>query len=228
MMDSDAASRLDLRIRLIADNAAGSLTELGELITEAKAGHIHLTLGFRSWTAYIADALANLQLAMTPQVRQELVDRLAREGMSQRAIAQAVGVSQKTVDRDLDKVAQVSRHDSPVVVPLHPQEPRQPWFEKGSAAQLSGSAVTGIDGKTYPKPSVTPERKPRPRRPITDAFVGALMELRRATEKLERLSNDDRFDRNTESLSRNRNELTRYRDSVDRVIGKFDAEAATQ
>jgi hypothetical protein len=132
-LDRDAAVRLDKRIRLMADTARDNLAKIAMLVDEAKAGQIHEALGFPSWTAYLADALGG-QLELSTDTRRAVVELMAGEGMSQRAIAAAVGVSQKTVDRDLDKV---SHGDSPEPAP-----------------------VTGLDGKTYtppaPKPAPTP------------------------------------------------------------------------
>lgn len=141
-LDVAAATRLDTRIRLMAGTVRDNLIKLGELVDEAKTGQIHVALGFASWTAYLADALGG-QLELTTESRRAVVELLAGEGMSQRAIATAVGVSQKTVDRDLDHV---SHGDSP--------EPA-----------ASPEPVTGLDGKTYtpkPKPDPKPEKIPPP------------------------------------------------------------------
>ncbi len=111
-LDLGSSERLDRRIRLMADTIRDNIAKLAGLIEEAKQGQIHVALGFASWTAYLADALGG-RLELDTDSRREVVALMAGEGMSQRAIAQAVGVSQKTVDRDLDKVTQVSHGDSP-------------------------------------------------------------------------------------------------------------------
>lgn len=117
------AERLDARIRALASTVRDNLTELSELVAEARSGAVHVALGFASWTAYLADALGG-RIELNTESRREVVAFLAGEGMSQRAIADIAGVSQKTVDRDLDHV---SHHDSPDAV------------------------VTGLDGKSYPR-----------------------------------------------------------------------------
>lgn len=58
--------------------------------------------------------------------------------------------------------------------------------------------ITGTDGKSYPAP--TEQKKPN-RRPITDAARDAGWELRKTVEKLGRLLNDDRFNRNREEMA---------------------------
>jgi hypothetical protein len=95
------AERLDKRIRLLADDINNKLTKLYELVELAKVGEIHVVLGFPSWTAYIADVFGG-QVRLERDQRREVVGYLSGEGMSQRAIAETVGVGVGTVNRDLD------------------------------------------------------------------------------------------------------------------------------
>jgi phage N-6-adenine-methyltransferase len=132
-LDEVSAKRLDQRIRLVAGNVRESLTKIATLLAEAKAAQIHESLGFRSWTAYLADALGG-QLELPGDTRQELVALLAGEGMSTRAIATATGASKSTVSRDI----QVSHRGTP------------------DAGDPAPAPVTGLDGKTYPKPEPKP------------------------------------------------------------------------
>jgi len=132
-MDRDAAHRLDSRIRLLAGNVADNLTKLTDLIAEAQAGQIHLTLGFKSWPAYLASALAKLKMALDADSRRELVSTLTGAGMSQRAIAQAVGVNQATVSRD-----QKVMHDAS---PVEPRPNRSPKLERRAAWQQQEAAA---------------------------------------------------------------------------------------
>src|SRR5258706_188459 len=75
---------------------------------DAKNGQIHLALGHHSWTAYLADVV---QIGSQDRdERRKIIALLSGEGMSQRAIASVVGVSQKTVDRDIGEVS----HDDSV------------------------------------------------------------------------------------------------------------------
>ena len=62
-------------------------------------------LGFKSWTDYVAEVVGKDMTKLPVDDRRQIVELLAGEGMSQRQIAAAVGVSQKTVDRDLDQVS---------------------------------------------------------------------------------------------------------------------------
>jgi transposase len=101
------AKSLDKKIRSAADKVArshektlGLFDELGALLTQAQAGEIHKALGLKSWTAYIADSL-NIDVPQRED-RKAVVSFLSGQGLSQRAIAAMTGVSQKTIDRDLE------------------------------------------------------------------------------------------------------------------------------
>ena len=99
-------------------------------------------LGFKSWTDYVADVVGKDMTKLPVDDRRQIVELLAGEGMSQRQIAAAVGVSQKTVDRDLD---QVSHNDSPDDQVITEPKP-----------------ITGRDGKTY-RPGGTARRPTKQR-----------------------------------------------------------------
>jgi hypothetical protein len=94
------AKALDKKIRAASDKVSTSTENLLDLLEEAAAGNIHEALELPSWTAWFADAV---QISISDKhERKELVKLMSGKGMSQRAIAGTLGVSQKTVDRDLD------------------------------------------------------------------------------------------------------------------------------
>jgi DNA-binding Lrp family transcriptional regulator len=102
--DTELAEKLDRMIRETADalqDAADAVEEqweeLKRLVAEAKATDIHSVLGFKSWPAYVADAIG-LNPSNIGQ-RFKCVEFLVSEGMSQRAIANMLGVGVATVNR---------------------------------------------------------------------------------------------------------------------------------
>jgi hypothetical protein len=99
-MDRADAERLDKRIRLLVGTINDNLDKLYELVEQAKTGQIHKALDYPSWTAWAADTI-KIQVRLDRGQRRELVGYLSGEGMSQRAIADVVGVDQKTVSNDL-------------------------------------------------------------------------------------------------------------------------------
>lgn len=129
-MDHAAAKRLDQRIRLLVGTINENIAKLHDLVDEAKRGDVHVALGYSSWTAYLSDVFT-VTVRLDRDQRRELVGYLSGEGMSQRAIADVVGVDQKTVSNDVRAREEFSSPD-PTPAP-----------------------VTGLDGKTYrPKPKL--------------------------------------------------------------------------
>lgn len=99
MSEADAR-RLTERIRITATNYAETKAKLLELVDMAKAGAAHVSLGYKSWTAYLSDVLSDEPLRLARDDRRELVPRLRDEGMSTPAIAKVLGVNAETVRRD--------------------------------------------------------------------------------------------------------------------------------
>lgn len=206
MVSVDEARRLTERIRLTAHSARESIEKLHTLVDEAKAGNVHLALGYPSWTAYLSEVLGEEPLRLARDQRQELVGFLAGEGMSTRAIAPIVGTSHMTVQNDLSGVKNFTADDQ-----TEPEAADE--FDGGDWVEPEGdepieakivedepARVTGMDGKSYPKPAPAAPRA-TPRRPLTDAARDAGQELRKAIERLERLTADDRFNRNKNEVA---------------------------
>jgi len=95
------AERLDKRIRLMAQTTRDNFEKVARLLDDAKRGQVHEVLGFKSWTAYVADAVGG-QIQLSGDARAAMVQMLAGDGMSVRAIAAATGVSKSTVSNDLN------------------------------------------------------------------------------------------------------------------------------
>lgn len=183
-MSERDATQLTEKIRITAHNYADARQKLQGYVAEAKAGNAHLSLGYASWTAYLADVLGEEPMRLARGERQEMVQMLSAEGMSTRAIAPIVGAHHDTVASDL-KVAHVG---NPTPTP-----------------------VQGMDGKTYARPRPTDEQwqayadeqaaaKPK-RRPLTDQSNEAGWELAKAVEKVERIITDDRLPANRDVVT---------------------------
>jgi hypothetical protein len=174
-----AAGQLDTEIRVLADATLDNMNKIRDLLAEAKVGQIHVVLGFQSWPAYVADALTG-RLRVDSHTRKEIVAMMAGEGMSERAIAKAVAVSQSTVNRDL---AEVSHDDS--------------------ADAALPDKVDALDGKQHPRrPKPEPMADvPKPRRNrFTDDIGKACDDMRsiadrivRQTKTIHALRGDDRY-----------------------------------
>ena len=136
------ARELDSAIRAVARQMHLAWEALVALVETAKAQNIHETLGFASWTAYVADALDG-QWQLERDKRGEVVRFLAEQGMSQRAIARISGLGRTTVQRELE------------VAPL-------------------GQLITGLDGKTYPRPEPQVAQLRPPDEESDEAFLARM------------------------------------------------------
>src|SRR3982750_4576359 len=100
VMSESAARDLYEQIRDAAEQIRDRMEQLHELLIEAREGSAHVALGMPSWTAFLSAAFADQPLALDREQRRELVAYLAAEGMSTRAIAPIVGVSERTAAYD--------------------------------------------------------------------------------------------------------------------------------
>lgn len=212
-MDRAEAERVTERIRLKLDSAANVLDSLGALVADAYQRRADLALGYDSWSAYADAEFAEQTRNLAAPIRRELVGRLTEAGMSTRAIAPAVGVaSDSTVRADLAKVRD---HRAP--------DPLAEEKAKGRVVKLTGPGsllhsepvehidmatgevlteprkVTGLDGKTYPRPEVK-GAQPR-RRPLVDQAQDAAVNLTSAIERVARIFADDRLPQNREQVA---------------------------
>lgn len=181
VLDLKDAKSLDTKIRLLSNTVRDNLHKIAALVEEAKRGQIHVALGFNSWTAYLADALGG-QLKLDTDARRAVVALMSGHGASQRTIAQAVGTSQKTVNRDL----QVSHNDSPEGT-------------GESCADGKADLSTGLDGKNYSRDR--PARVSR-RKPFMNSVSPVRKDLARARKKLQTVLADNRFRSNREVIIR--------------------------
>ena len=129
LLSAGEAQRLTQRIKLTASSVRDGLFKLRNLVEEAKSSNAWQVLGFQSWTAYLADTLADEPMRLGRDERQELVGYLAGEGLSTRAIAPIVAVTHETVAQDLK---------APVrnLTPEPPVEPAAPVATGESAARV--------------------------------------------------------------------------------------------
>ena len=88
---NDLPEVIDSELRREARTVAWSMVRFRQLIARAKAKRIHEALGFKSWTAYVADVIGIEMTKLPVDDRRQIVALLAGEGMSQRAIAPSSG-----------------------------------------------------------------------------------------------------------------------------------------
>lgn len=227
-MTEHEARRVTERIRAIAVTVKDQLEKLQTLLNEARDGEAWRVLGYASWTAYLADVMGEQPLRLPRDERQQIVGYLAGEGMSSRAIAPIVGATHSTVQQDvkaggrnLPPEPQVNTVTGEVSVDYVTDQAdldtalADAGFETESEAPAPAQSITGRDGKQYTRPEPqTPRRAPLP-----DAFWRATYDLTKVTERLGRLTQDDRFPQNAEKVATaNRSDLLRASDLLHQVI----------
>jgi hypothetical protein len=160
------AKALDKRIRSASNRVAQDMNTLIDLLEQAFTGQIHVTLGLPSWPAYVKEA-ADIQVSDRYE-RKEYAKLMSGKGMSQRVIADVLGVSQKTIDRDLDGV------------------------------DFEDDTITTVDGKKAPrnKPpkEVEPEEEPPAKVPtVAEDFRDEVYQLQNDVEAFKAVIEDERF-----------------------------------
>lgn len=173
------AVALDKRIRSQGDKLDTSAAAFAELLEQAAVGQIHVALELPSWTAYVADVARDNQflqmLVKNKTDRKELAVKMSAAGMSQRAIASAFGVSQKTIDRDLEG----EEFETDTITDLSGKT--QPRNKPAKNDNVIDAEVVDVD---------VPEAK---QAPITQDFKDEMYQLANDVEALQEVMDDDRF-----------------------------------
>lgn len=201
-------------------------------------GRVWIALAYDSWAEWCECELGGLKLP-APK-RREVVAELASSGMSNPAIADAIGVDQSTVYRD--KLATGFADAKPVVgqdgktYTAPRPKPAAPEPEPVIDAEIVCRDCDGYGCETCvpedgPEPTgpaavepelATQERKSR-QRPLPDAFGSANYELRKAVERVVRLTADHRMKRNKDQIvGANLSDLIRARDALNGVIQQLE------
>jgi hypothetical protein len=199
-LNESAAKRLDSRIRLMVKAIQDNVDKLYGLVQQAKQGQIHITLGFDSWTAYLAEVV-HVQPSSI-EGRRALVALLSGEGMSQRGIASVVGVSKKTVQNDQEQVdtKYPPAADEPAGHLCLPDVGNTTSKPEATPLGPVRTNVIGLDGKSYRRKPKEHEQRPRSKTPplnVADDFTTDLSKIGdridKLSRKLEALRHDDRY-----------------------------------
>ncbi|MCW2165095.1 hypothetical protein B0I12_002250 [Microbacterium hydrothermale] len=186
ILSKSEAERLTQEIKLTASGIRNNLFKLRNQIDTAKSSNVWQMLGFASWTAWLSDTLSEEPMRVSREERLELVEYLAGEGLSARAIAPIVGISKSQAAKDKAEVS-TSGHDSPGLPGMADADEDEP-MSPAAPAPLA-PVVQGLDGKSYPKPNLRPVTLTA----ITDDARAAGVALRKAIERLDRIREDERF-----------------------------------
>lgn len=211
-LDQVAARRLTDKIKIGVEG-------IWHLIEEAYTSRAWQALGYSSWDDYCTREFGTSRIGIPREEQPQRVSSLRDAGLSIRAIRSATGLAKDTIA----KAIEVSQPGTPGAGAPNPAPVSVAPVSAGGGeapadtGQPAPRPITGIDGKTYPRPE--PKSPRAPRRAITDQFFDAAFDLGKAVERVSRLSQDDRFPHNKEKIAtKHRNDLIRARDLVTQVI----------
>ncbi len=237
-LDQSAAERRAERIRLRLDAIADNYTTVMPMIREAIELHDDVALGYRSVSEYVADRFGGALHRLGVDVRRQVVRELNAAGLSTRAIAPVVGVTDRQVRYDVKAGGKDFPPDPLVNLTTGEvsDDYQTPANVAGAEAEVvrvepsteptSGAAprpsVVGIDGKTYTQPVNAPRTARRRRQPLADQFFDVAFNLSKVIERVVRLTDDDRFPRNAEKVAaKHRNDLIRLHGLLQEVIDRL-------
>jgi hypothetical protein len=140
------------------------------LVECAKEARDHELLGYPSWTAYVAAEFGSELAELRRDDRRDVVAVLSETGMSTRAIASVVGVSNSTVHEDIKVIDSTVRRSN-----------------------SRPATVTSLDGRERPATQPKVDARRSRRRALPVQYRDAVYELDKAVARLVRLTDDDRF-----------------------------------
>lgn len=97
-MTREQAETVTEEIRTTGKALATARTKFASAVKRAKDGNAHAALGFKSWTEYVASTFENMP-GLGKADHEYLTGFMAGEGMSSRAVARVLGISQSTAAR---------------------------------------------------------------------------------------------------------------------------------
>ena len=194
--------------RALTDRIKKTVAFCDGLIVEAFEGAAWRALDYGTWDQYCEVEFAEFRMfRLGAGQRREAVGNMRQAGMSTRAIASGIGVSQTTVARHLSTESNDSVEQLVHVVSLHETNDMRSHGEQPFT-------VKSLDGRV--RPATQPHAPtPQRRRPLPDAFLTAIRDLTRSAQRLTKLTQDDRFPDHAERVAlSHRGELVRIREAL--------------
>lgn len=195
--DEPESSFTKAQARRLTGKLKGNLRASVELFMEAYDGRIWVPMGYSTWKDYLDSELGEYRIKLPAVERKELVEKMSTPkseggpGMSSRAIADTLGVDQKTVVNDRKG--------------LHVDSER-----------VDGDAkVVGQDGVEQPA------RKPTPPRAVSlaDKFTTLFVPVDSNLGDLLALTTDERWeDEAAEVAKRHRADITRVVNTLTQIV----------
>ncbi len=197
--------------RTLTDRIKIAVEGTWQLIQEAYTSRTWAVLGYDTWDIYCAQEFGTSRLRLPREERQEVVASLREIGMSYPAISAATGLSVGSAHA----AAQAFKTES---LPDRTQGTDGKTYAAARPTPAAPSDAGLLAGDDW-APAATPEPKAK-RRPLPEAFSEAGRDLSRATEKLARLTEDDRFAKNRDTA---RHQVPELLGALERTTGLIHA-----
>jgi len=197
--------------RRLTQRITDALAIAWDLVAEAYARWVWEALGYPSWDAYCRAEFPTTRLRLPAEERQEVVGSLREAGMSTRAIASATGVHHSTVATDSRGVGNPT--PVPTAGPItgldgkqYPTRPAAPATPDGLDDEPIEAEIVDEIPEPRGRPATSSARSApaatgRPRRALTEQAKDAGWELRKAIERVQRLTTDDRYPRHADQMA---------------------------
>jgi hypothetical protein len=160
-MTEEGAERLSSRISARLDGIADNYVAVMPLIREALNRNVYDVLGYPSHGAYVKDRFGDALGKLGIELRREIVRELSSAGLSTRAIAPVVGVSDYTVRQDIAAGARSLAPDPTSYVPaVIVNESTGEVIDDAPVTSTdthTTKVVHGLDGKSYPVAPLKPK-----------------------------------------------------------------------
>ena len=145
MFDKKTATAYVGKIRTAVESAGKVELRIGILLDEAKAGKAYEALGMKSWPEYVAHVVGKIDTANLPKVaRLTLVTAMVEAGMSQRVIADALGVSQSTIRNLAAETGAKAETTTTRSGKTQSNANRKSAAEKGAATRAAKTPAKGV------------------------------------------------------------------------------------
>jgi transposase len=193
-LSATKAKALNKKIHTAMDKMTTQRDAFLDLLDEAAAGQIHVSLGYASWPAYLAAEVQFTPADLTE--RHDLAVALSGKGASQRAIATILGVSQSTARRELegeefedDTVTSltgstVPRHKPPVVEEDDEPEEAKPTTAAELVAEFDVEAANAHNAVAAMVEIMTEQKWPGARKRVGKAHLNHIGEWQESLQAI--------------------------------------------
>lgn len=212
--------------RNLTDKIKAGTAALWELIKEAYVSRAWASLGYSSWDDYCTQEFGTSRIRLPREERREVVSSMREIGMSTRAIASGIGVSQDTVNRELARERNRSPESDPAPVTGtdgKTYEGRRTtkvqsgagFYGPGEKIEMDTESTIDIDtGEILEERPIPKEDKPRAEA-TTKQFMAAVADLNRILDRFHKIKTSPNYRNNIDQLTQT------HASDIDRAIDEL-------